>query len=77
MQRAIMEYLEVFESADIGDLTECVYSPGYYDDESKRASISRAITSLEKKGLVKRGKRYSDDYQYEHLPHRTVEIVKC
>lgn len=64
VQRGILECLETYGEADYGLLAEHIYGIGKYcpgggmGEPSMLASMSRAVKTLEKEGLVERKRVY-------------------
>ena len=53
VQKAVIECLEIWGDSDYGGLIEAAYGD-YGDNKAHMAAVSRAVGTLEKKGLVTR-----------------------
>ena len=58
VQRGILEALESHGECDYGLLVEHIYGVGHYYGAAEVASVSRAVRTLERKGLVQKKRKY-------------------
>jgi len=80
VQKGVLECLEAHGDSDYSSLIEWIWGGIYFDAPTEMASVSRAITTLEKRGLVKRYK-CTDNGNHsplsEFISFTKVKLIKC